>query len=287
MAWIGPAIAAVGSIAGSLISRSGSRETAQSNEQMQRDFAQQGIRWKVADAKEAGIHPLYALGAQTMPFSPIQIGGSDYGIPDASQYIGRAINATRTEPERTNDRLENLAIERGELENELLRSQIARLNQNPNPPMPAVAGTPGLTTAIPGQQGFPSVKSSDLPSGVVEVKPAEVMTTTPGHPSIEAGANPENKWIKTERGWKAMPSKSQGLDDMDITNLEYLQWALRNRILPNFPGWGQHNPPPDHFLGPDDVGWIWIPGQNEYRPVHKSQSSWLMRRGPNFIARRN
>ena len=40
----------------------------------QKEFAQNGIRWKVEDAKAAGIHPLFALGAQGATFSPISVG---------------------------------------------------------------------------------------------------------------------------------------------------------------------------------------------------------------------
>lgn len=35
------------------------------NNQLQYDFAQKGIQWRVNDAKKAGIHPLAALGANT------------------------------------------------------------------------------------------------------------------------------------------------------------------------------------------------------------------------------
>lgn len=38
-------------------------KTAKENIKLQKQFAQTGIQWKVADAKKAGIHPVYALGA--------------------------------------------------------------------------------------------------------------------------------------------------------------------------------------------------------------------------------
>lgn len=40
------------------------------NIELQREFAQHGISWKVDDAISAGIHPLAALGADTMSFTP-------------------------------------------------------------------------------------------------------------------------------------------------------------------------------------------------------------------------
>lgn len=99
----------------------------------QKEFAQQGIRWRVEDAERSGIHPLYALGAQTPSFSPsFQAGHTEAGRPGdglsaAGQDIGRAVSSTLTQPERAyNQAMMTLQMERGALENELLRSQINR-----------------------------------------------------------------------------------------------------------------------------------------------------------------
>lgn len=119
---------------------------AANNIALQREFAQHGIKWKVDDAKSAGIHPLYALGASTTSFSPVSIGSgsattfaSDMG--SMGQDISRAINATRTEPERADayqTTLKALQLERGKLENDVLRatlaSQVQKINQAGTPP---------------------------------------------------------------------------------------------------------------------------------------------------------
>lgn len=71
-------------------------------EYAQREFAKHGIRWKVADAKAAGLHPLAALGAAGAAYSPVAAAGSDLG--SIGQDISRSIDATRTaEERRTND----------------------------------------------------------------------------------------------------------------------------------------------------------------------------------------
>ena len=47
---------------------------------LQKEFAQYGVRWKVADAKAAGVNPLAAMGASTHTYRPVQagsIGGRD------------------------------------------------------------------------------------------------------------------------------------------------------------------------------------------------------------------
>lgn len=65
----------------------------------QAQMAQQGIQWKVADAKAAGIHPLYALGASTHSYQPqaVMSGGS-------WQDVGRSIGA-RVDQQREAARL--------------------------------------------------------------------------------------------------------------------------------------------------------------------------------------
>lgn len=62
-----PAIGAIGgALAGGLFGKSSNDQNAE----MQREFAQHGISWKVEDAKRAGLHPLYALGGSGATFTP-------------------------------------------------------------------------------------------------------------------------------------------------------------------------------------------------------------------------
>lgn len=114
----------------------------------QKEFAQHGIRWKVADAQASGLHPLAALGAQTSSFSNI-VGGdipaakSDFG--GMGQDIGRAIDAGSTQDER-NSRMQNavskiatsLQLEKASLENEELRTSIAKQRAQLPPPFPRI-----------------------------------------------------------------------------------------------------------------------------------------------------
>lgn len=84
---------------------------ARENMGLQREFAQHGVRWKVEDAKQAGIHPLFALGASTHSFSPVSAGvvpenGLAEGMANAGQNIQRSIEATRTADERHQAKLQ-------------------------------------------------------------------------------------------------------------------------------------------------------------------------------------
>lgn len=125
-------------------------EIARRNEEMQIAFAQKGIRWKVDDAKAAGVHPVYALGAPTTSFSPISFNATadnsmGNAIASMGSDIGSAINRTRTAPERADaftSAVQALTLEKGALENEVLRSRLAREKQANNPPMPVMADKP-------------------------------------------------------------------------------------------------------------------------------------------------
>lgn len=134
MGWgsaIGSAIGAVGSLIGGGIASN----NANKQYEMQKEFAQNGIRWKVADAKAAGIHPLAALGAQTFSYNPVAVG--DNGISDAlsqmGQGIDRAVAAKQTAEERALeqgfvDKQRELDIRQKEKQIQLLDSEIYRNN---------------------------------------------------------------------------------------------------------------------------------------------------------------
>lgn len=152
-AFIGPAIAAGASLLGGWMN---SKATERANEQAaahaaqqyanQKEFAQQAIKWKVNDAKRAGIHPLYALGAQTTSYSPVTVGNTadtsmGSAIAAAGQDISRAALAGSTDKQRVSvyeKTLQSLSLEREHLNNQLLRSQIAKTNAQLPPPVPEI-----------------------------------------------------------------------------------------------------------------------------------------------------
>lgn len=140
---LGSIISGVSNLVGGLFGAKSAADANEENIRQQRAFAQQGIRWRVADAKAAGIHPLYALGAQTASFAPSSVGDPLGGaISDMGQNIGRAVDAAGTRDERIAGKaMTSLQLERAGLENELLRSQIARERGQLGPAFP---GSPVL-----------------------------------------------------------------------------------------------------------------------------------------------
>lgn len=263
MVW-GSVISALGSVAGGLISGRSNESIAGENAALQREFAQNGISWKVADAKRAGIHPLYALGNNGISFQPTHAfgGGLGEGLAAAGQDIGRAIDATRSSTDRTTARIEALAVERGELENEFLRSRIALLEQQRNPPMPQVG-----RQAIAGQSDVDqtplglTVKPAD---SHVEIKPLEVSPARPDANYMEPAPVVDSGLAWTGTGYAPVPSKDfkDRAEDMIVPELLH---SFRNNFLPNV---GAGKPPPASLLPEGTNNWRWSYTKQEWQPYY-------------------
>lgn len=241
---LGALIGAGASLLGGLFGQSSQEKQIQKQIDAQKEFAQQGIRWRVDDANAAGIHPLYALGANTHSFSPIGIGGSPLGegIAAAGQEFGRAVQAKGTQAERLfNQKIMQLQLQRGELENQLLASQIARINtpsQMP-PAMPQVGMSPAERFGITGQADkyvmpVPERFGGTIPgTGQVLNVPLERIWD-PSAPWREPGAVADSGFARTASGGLA-PVPSADFNDRaeDVFGPD-LAWTWRNQILPNF-----------------------------------------------------
>lgn len=119
-------------IIGGVIGNKGASDVSQQNAAYQKEFAQHGIRWKVADAKAAGLHPLAALNTNTATFSP------SFQTGNMGQNISRAINAAGSALDRQKSaEADALALERASLQNDLLRAQISHVGRASNPPFPS------------------------------------------------------------------------------------------------------------------------------------------------------
>lgn len=125
-------------------------QIAAQNIALQKEFAQQGIQWKVADAKAAGIHPLAALGANTTSFSPVTA-GTEAHQPDLSslgQSLGRAFKASQSsEIRKQHDEAEmrKLELEEKRLDVDVRRAALASRVRTTG----ATSGTLGPSIPLP------------------------------------------------------------------------------------------------------------------------------------------
>lgn len=224
--------------------------------QQQKEFAQQGIRWRVDDAKAAGIHPLYAMGANVTPYSSVNWSpeSPSYGMPqamsDMGQNIGRAVQAKQTGGERLDANIQALQLRNMQLNNDLLESQIFRNYGNSLPPP-----MPGYTVEPLAPPEAMSAALANLPG--TKTQPVELNASTPGIPSKQAGA--VNDWTFTrtaDGGLTLTPSK----DVKELTEDNLIQevlWSIRNQIVPHFSPEARGNRQPSLKEFPLPKGYYW------------------------------
>lgn len=264
----GALIDAGASLAGGFLNRSANEDASQAatnarlhESEMQRQFAQAGLRWRASDAMEAykstGLHPLAMLGVSGPSYSPVNFVGSANNsmgdaIARAGQGIGRAIDATSSQRERLEHagRLDALVLERAGLENELLRTRIASENavtrQSSAPAMPV-----GARWMVDGQ--------GNAPGALVKEKPMERSPGNPGALHTEPGSVTDLGFARTRTGYAPLKSKDTQ-DRQEEDNIGSFTWNLRNRILPTF---GLNYSPP--YKAPLGYEWRYVPVHQEYR----------------------
>lgn len=154
------------------------------------------IQRRVADAKKAGLHPLYALGASSSPSSQPIVMTDSIGpsLNQAGQNISTAINRMGS----ADDRLKTI------LENKLLDSQIGETDARKNL---IIAQQAQMNQANQNDLGTqPEIRNSLAPGGqapnppgtaFVENKPSVVTSSKTGNENVRAGMNPmyEERWM--------------------------------------------------------------------------------------------
>lgn len=137
----GSLISGIGKIIGADMESNTAENIAAANQANQMAALQHGVQWKVEDAKRAGIHPLFALGASTGTFTPVSQSVPDWGdaLGSMGQGVGRAAGALADEPQRQM-LLEGarLDLDHKRISNDIARadlaSKLATLSQAGNPP---------------------------------------------------------------------------------------------------------------------------------------------------------
>lgn len=210
-------------IAGGFIDDARNRRMADESADAQRQFAQHGIQWRVEDAKRAGIHPLYALGAQTHSFSPTVIGSNVGGaMSRAGQDVGRSIERGFDHESRKQAFLSNQLlmkqIERTEAERRLIEQQgleiMTRRGENQSGGIPGLMQDPDAGLAVSGQQD----------SGLFQAVPPKRSTTIPGVPGIQAGPEAwDQRFIQGTSLPILLPWSSEGPSET-LENIPFWMW---------------------------------------------------------------
>ena len=242
---LGSVVSAVGSIAGGILGANSAQNVAGMNYEAQKEFAQNGIRWKVEDAKRAGIHPLYALGASTQGYSPSGGYTGDYGISDAAAHFGqgyeRAQQAKMTKEERdkqdVRDAIQDMAAledlnQKRRMNDAQIRLANSEIFRNFALSTNALRKT-GLPPAMPGGLGgVIAGQGNSYATGQTTPEISSVVTSEKGTPSVQAGSPPDVRFYRTLSGGRApLPTEDAG-DAMDAALGAGLQWSFRNNLVP-------------------------------------------------------
>lgn len=279
---IGAAIGAGASLVGSGLSFLGGQQAMGANAsqnafanmmaQQQLDFemaaAHNGISWRVADAKNAGISPLVALGAPTFNPGGVSVGGGNFdnpysgagaGLSGMGQDISRAAMAAQSEKTRMETvlaaekiRADTMASS-GEADKNAAQAGYYRALTD------KVSGSmigPGIPA--PGSRHF--VEGQGTPVGVVKTEPSKSISDAGGSHSVEAGITPAVKPVQMPNGG-IDPQPSLGTS-VGATG-ETVGYTIRNRL----------NPPSGFHVGWDGA---WYPDKGSTwwdRPFGYSRNS--------------
>lgn len=197
------------------------RKANKENAKQQERFAKEGIRWRVEDAKAAGIHPLYALGANTTNFSPSYVGDSSIGnsLSNMGQDVSRAMMAKATQPERDSQFDKTVranTLLNMELENRIKAEQLRKMQEVP-PAMPVLGSK---ENPYPEEEYY-----RDNFGNIVK------------HPSMEYAQAMQGEALGPQRFWLkhvAMPEVrqfGQNIADMGKLGVEYFKrnnWYRKN-----------------------------------------------------------
>lgn len=235
----------------------GAANRTHQNQQQQKDylhqleFAQHGLQWRAEDAKRAGINPLAALGFQGPSYSTnVGVEGPGDTISRMGQGIHRMLTATKTDKQRENE-FTDLKLENARLQNQMLSSQIAKLNSaQVGPPFPTVVDKPHTRTGMDSQAQY-----------------------------RESEGIPDVGWARTKTGVAPVPSKDvkERIEDQFIPEM---MWAVRNNIIPSIGG--NSGKPPRSMLRDKRNTWDYNVKKQEWQEVPAASKKGLWDRWSDF-----
>lgn len=155
--------------------------------------AKEGLGWRVDDAKRAGIHPLYALGAGGVGAGAV-VGGSQG--PSAGEAVSNF-----------GQNIQYMMSQRAQLNNALVAAQVRNLD----------ARTQSLLSSPPTDVNAVTNRPQ---IGAIEVEPDKITSAAPGKPEQTAGTGPGMKEFivgTTPKGRKVTVRVPGTLEDSELT----------------------------------------------------------------------
>lgn len=242
----------------------------------QKEALQNSVQWRVADAEKAGIHPGLALGMQPMQIAPSYMPATrsrDHSLMgEMGQNVSRAIQSMQTARERKDalwnaEVINKLSIERASLENDLLRTQIARNSADQiGPPAPEL--TMGGMAPSPAR---------------VQPRPATPRINSAHDIAREAGNITSYRYARNPSGGLGVVRSSDMQEALEDDFFGNVDWWARHRVAPALSG--LRPPSTREFPLPPGQFWKWDAMRQEFRPARRTRyrdgrplEYWIRRR---------
>lgn len=140
---LGSIISGIGSVVGGLFGAN----SASKDRKSQKEYAQNSVQWRAADAKKAGLHPLATMGYSGSSYSPVGDGGAGAAISQAGAQIGQHMNAGPKNQLATQLAQSSMGVDSANIE--LLKAQKLQILDNIRK---GLVGTKGSTTQLPSAE---------------------------------------------------------------------------------------------------------------------------------------
>lgn len=257
------AATAAASIADKVFGFSSSKSSAKKEYQRQKEFAQNQIQWRVKDAQAAGIHPLYALGAQGVSYAPQAATGLDLGFGEMSQDLSRAMQANM-------DRRERFELQQWERQRAAAADALAMEKHRAE--LALIGSETQLNYAqtkrtLQGDQLGPGVPYAGAAPGDVAPLPSQPIVGSVGNPGVQPGVITDLQYARGADGLlrpvQSQDYKQRAEDDI----VAQAQWHLRNTILPGFDVYTPPNPSTVGYPPRQGYRWRWSWWAQAYEEV--------------------
>lgn len=230
------------SLIGGQLNAAQQRQSQRHADDFQREMARTGIQMRVDDAKKAGIHPLFALGANPPAGQPVMLGGDaggGSGLADMGQNINEAFARMRSPQDRMKAAAEMNMISaqtsKDLAQAELYKAEAAKLRT------PAAVGIPGIGPQYEGG-AMPEGQMPNVPGigrGIIDVQPAPQVSQKHNLqgkpvPGTQAGVDMGYQEIELPNGMPMMIPRMQGssmeemFSEMSIARMNALMNYNRN-----------------------------------------------------------
>lgn len=234
-AWLAWAAPAAASLAKGILGSKAQEEATEANLQIARENNRlqfdEFVQRRVADAKAAGVSPLYAMGANASSPSPVSV-QADFAAADAVGELGQNLGRWQAS-QMTKEQRELHMAQLGELQSrtrendaraQLALQQAANLRQiDQSSPPPAVYRYEGGSGPV----------GRELEQDATKFTPDQVLSRNPNFPNVSAGRDdPSWKEFNIGGGFKMLAPRneegwSEGLESMPFYMIP--AWVQANR----------------------------------------------------------